>query len=212
VAEPAESISTVDILTEAAGTAPFQRLLAAPGLVRVAEVAAPGHAFVAAVLARVLEAPVLLLAADPRSAEALAQAASAFLPAEQVVRFPAWESLPYEGISPSPQIAGARAEAAHRMRATTGPLVIVAPVSAAIQGLDPDLGVHEPLVIAVNGSTAPDGLATSFAELGYARVDVVEHRGEFAVRGGIVDVFPSTTRRPVRAEFLGDEIESLRHF
>jgi transcription-repair coupling factor (superfamily II helicase) len=201
-----------DILAEAAATRPFQRLLAESGPVRVAEVPAPGHAFVVAVLSYVLDTPVLALANEPRSADALAQAAAAFLPSERVVRFPAWESLPYEGISPSPQIAGARAEAARRLRTADGPLVVAAPVLAAIQGLAPDLGLHDPLVIASNTSSPPDRLAARLVDLGYSRVDVVEHRGEFAVRGGILDVFPSTARRPVRAEFFGDDVESLRQF
>jgi transcription-repair coupling factor (superfamily II helicase) len=201
-----------DVLAEAAGARPFQRLLAAPGPVRVAEAPSSGHAFVAAVLAHVLEAPVLAITHDPRAAEALALGAAAFLGPHRVARFPAWESLPYEGISPSPQIAGARAEAARHLRTADGALVIAAPVLAAIQGLNPDIGAHEPLTLAAKSSIPLGALADRLVDLGYSRVDVVEHRGEFAVRGGIVDLFPATSRRPVRAEYFGDEIESLREF
>ena len=87
-----------------------------------------------------------------------------------------------------------------------------APVLAAIQGLSPDLGNHEPLRLAPGQAIAPDVLAVRLADLGYQRADVVEHRGEFAVRGGIVDLFPSTARRPARVDFFGDDIESLREF
>src|SRR5439155_19893876 len=66
--------------------------------------------------------------------------------------------------------------------------------------------------VRTGATIAPDVLAERLVSLGYARVDVVEHRGEFAVRGGIVDLFPATRRRPIRAEFFGDEIESLREF
>jgi transcription-repair coupling factor (superfamily II helicase) len=201
-----------EILAEAAASRPFQRLLASPGPIRAAEAPAAGHAFVAAVLAHVLEVPVVALTHDPRSSDALASGAAAFLGPHRVVRFPAWESLPYEGISPSPQIAGARADAARRLRVAEGALVIAAPVLAAIQGLSPDLGAHEPLTLAPGTSLPPDVLAAHLVELGYSRVDVVEHRGEFAVRGGIADVFPATARRPLRAEYDGDEIESLREF
>jgi transcription-repair coupling factor (superfamily II helicase) len=200
------------ILKEAAATAPFERLLASSGPVRVAHAAAPGHAFAAAVLAHALDAPVLALANDPRAAEALAAGAAVFLGADRAIRFPAWESLPYEGISPTPQVAAARARAAHVMATAKGPLVVAAPVLAALQALSPAVGRSEPLVVAVGTSLPPDELAGRLVELGYVRVDVVEHRGEFAVRGGILDVFPATARRPVRADYEGDLVESLREF
>jgi transcription-repair coupling factor (superfamily II helicase) len=201
-----------NLLDEAAATGPFQRLLAAGGPVREARAAGPGHAFVAALLARTVEAPVLALAPDPRAADALASGSAAFLGADRVVRFPAWESLPYEGISPGPRVAGARAMAAAALRSAAGPLVVAAPVVAALQGLNPELGRHEPLRFAAGASLPPDVLAAALVDLGYVRIDVVEHRGEFAVRGGIVDVFPSTARRPARADYWGEEIESLREF
>ena len=200
------------ILKEAAEAGPFQRLLAAAGPVRQAHAPASGHGFAAAALAHALEGPVLVLAHEPRAADAVAAGASVFLGGDQVVRFSAWESLPYEGISPGPQVAGARARAAHRLRQARGRLVVVAPVLAGLQGLAPTLGIHEPLAIQRGLSLPPDVLAEHLVALGYARSDVVEHRGEFAVRGGIVDLFPSTARRPARLEYFGDEIESLREF
>jgi transcription-repair coupling factor (superfamily II helicase) len=200
------------ILEDAASSEPFGRLLASPGPVRVGRASAPGHAFVAAALARALDAPVVVLAHDPRAADALAAGAAVFLGATRSVRFPAWESLPYEGISPVPQVAAARARAAHLLAEARGPLVVAAPVLAAIQGLAPTVGRLEPLILAAGSTVAPDALAMRLVELGYTRVDVVEHRGEFAVRGGIVDLFPATSRRPVRADYDGDLVESLREF
>src|SRR6266545_4703008 len=200
------------ILKEAANAGPFQRLLAAPGPSRVAHAPAPGHGFAAAVLAQALESPVLVLAHEPRAADMVAAGASAFLGSDRVVRFPAWESLPYEGISPGPQVAGARARAVHRVRHAQGRLVVVAPVLAGLQGLVPDLGTHEPLAIEAGTTLGPHILIERLVAMGYARAEVVEHRGEFAVRGGIVDVFPSTARRPARLEYFGDDVESLREF
>jgi transcription-repair coupling factor (superfamily II helicase) len=200
------------LLAEAAASPPFERLLARGRGSRVAVAAAPGHGFVAAALARALGGSVLVLGPDPRTAEALAAGARAFLGPYRVVLFPAWESLPYEGISPSPELAGARAAAARRLRSASGPLVAVAPVVAALQGLPPGLGAHEPLELRAGAVLAPDALAERLVAAGYVRADVVERRGEFAVRGGIVDVFPATSRRPVRLEFVGDEVESLREF
>ncbi|HYV00768.1 MAG TPA: CarD family transcriptional regulator, partial [Actinomycetota bacterium] len=200
------------ILKEAANAGPFQRLLAAPGPSRVAQAPAAGHGFAAAVLAQALESPVLVLAHEPRAADTVAAGASAFLGSDRVVRFPAWESLPYEGISPGPQVAGARARAIHRVRHAQGRLVVVAPVLAGLQGLVPDLGTHEPLAIEAGTTLGPHILIERLVAMGYARAEVVEHRGEFAVRGGIVDLFPSTARRPSRLEYFGDEVESLREF
>ncbi len=200
------------LLEEAASSEPFGRLMASRASLHVVSAPAAGHAFAAAVAATALEAPVLLLAADPRSADSLAAGAEAFLGGDRVVRFPSWESFPYEGISPSPGVAAARAMAARALRGAGGPMVVVAPVLAALQGLNPLLGRSEPLELRVGATHAPDRLAERLVELGHVRVDVVEHRGEFAVRGGIVDLFPATERRPVRAEYDGDDIDSLRQF
>lgn len=201
-----------EVLVEAAASEPLGRLLAAAGPVRRAQAAAAGQPFIAVVLAEALDTPVLVLAHDPRAAEEVAAAASVFLGPDRVVRFPAWESLPYEGMSPSPQVAGARARAAHRLRTAEGAMVVAAPALAALQGLVPTLGDHAPLELQPGASIAPDALTARLVGLGYSRVDVVEHRGEFAVRGGIVDLFPSTARRPVRLDYFGDDIESLREF
>ena len=82
-----------------------------------------------------------------------------------------------------------------------------------MQGLIPTLGLDAAACSSSPGlELAPDALAERLVELGYARADVVEHRGEFAVRGGVVDVFPGTARRPVRLDYWGDEVESIREF
>ena len=91
-----ESVGLDEILKEAGASAPFERLLAASGPVRRASAAAPGHAFAAVVLAHALGVPVLAIGHDPRVTDALAAGAAAFLGHDRVVRFPAWESLPYE--------------------------------------------------------------------------------------------------------------------
>jgi transcription-repair coupling factor (superfamily II helicase) len=193
-------------------SAPFERVLLSrerPVLAR----ADAGTDAVAAALSRALEAPVLLIAPGPREAEQLADAVEAWLGPDATALLPAWEALPYEGLSPSPEVAARRADAVARVRAARDhPFVLVAPVLAAMQGLIPTLGTDPGLELLAGLPLAPDTLAERLADLGYARTDVVEHRGEFAVRGGVVDVFPGTARRPVRLDFLGDEVESLREF
>ena len=110
---------------------------------------------------------------------------------ERVALLPAWEALPYEGISPAPEVAARRADAVHRLRAAKGPFVVVAPALAAMQGLIPRSALARPRA-GRRRRAAPDALAERLVDLGYARADLVEHRGEFAVRGGVVDVFPAT--------------------
>ena len=189
---------------------PFERLL----LARERPVRAradSGDAFVIAGLATALEQPVLVVAPGPHEAEALAADISAFLP-DAVALLPAWEALPYELIPPTPEIAARRAAAVRRLRGAAGPLVVVTPVLGAIQGIAPSAGTAEPVDLAVGAEVAPDALADRLAELGYERADVVDQRGTFASRGGVLDVFPADARRPVRLEFWGDTIESIRRF
>ncbi|MEP6476390.1 MAG: transcription-repair coupling factor [Actinomycetota bacterium] len=193
-------------------SAPFERVLLSrdrPILAR----AGAGTDAVAAALSRALETPVLLIAPGPHEAEQLADGVEAWLGPEAIALLPAWEALPYEGLSPSPEVAARRADAVARVRAAGHrPFVLVAPVLAAMQGLIPTLGSDPGLDLVTGLGLAPDTLAGRLTDLGYIRADVVEHRGEFAVRGGVVDVFPGTARRPVRLDFLGDEVESLREF
>jgi transcription-repair coupling factor (superfamily II helicase) len=189
---------------------PFERLLLSRDRPVVAR-AETGDAFVLGALATALELPVLALTPGPHEAEALVADVEAFLPGGAVL-FPAWEALPYELLSPAPEIAARRASAARRVRGAAGPLVVVAPAVAAVQAVAPTIGTADPIEVAPGAELAPDGLAERLVDLGYERVDVVEHRGEFAVRGGVLDVFPANERRPARLEFWGDEVESIRRF
>ena len=193
------------------GSEPFERLL----LERARPIAAhagAGEDAVIAGLARALDVPVLAVAPGPHEAEALAAEAASYLGNDRVAFLPAWEALPYEGIGPTPEISARRADAVHRLRAASGAFVVVAPALAAMQGLIPTVGAIPPLELVAGLSLAPDTLADRLVDLGYTRADLVEHRGEFAVRGGVVDVFPGDARRPVRLEYWGEEVESLREF
>ena len=193
------------------GSEAFERLLvdrARPILAR----ADAGEDFAVAAVARALDAPVLAVAAGPKEAEVLAEGVSAWLGVEGAALLPSWEALPYEGISPSPEVAARRADAVRRLRAASGPFVVVTPSLGAMQSIVPTLGEAPPLELVTGLELAPDALAVRLVDLGYVRSDVVEHRGEFALRGGVVDVFPGIARRPARLEYWGDEIESLREF
>ncbi|RRJ86398.1 transcription-repair coupling factor [Gulosibacter macacae] len=162
---------------------------------------------------------ILAITATSREAEQYANDLGAFLPEAQLVDFPAWETLPHERLSPSADTTGRRLAAMRalgewrRNRDASGPFVLFASVRAALQPLMP--GLDEPLTIALaTGSRGHDlgDLATRLVELAYARVDMVTRRGEFAVRGGILDVFPADAQHAVRVDFFGDEVDEIRPF
>lgn len=161
--------------------------------------------------------PSALLAVAPtgRRAESLALALAAYLPTAEILTFPAWETLPHERLSPSPDTVGQRLQTLRRIADWSGdhPLVVVASVRAALQPIAGNLGEIAPLEL-VTGSRGNelDDVAEQLVERAYSRVDMVSRRGEFAVRGGILDVFPPTSEHPYRVEFFGDEIDQIRAF
>ncbi len=161
--------------------------------------------------------PQALLAVVPtgRRAESLAQALGSYIPDAEVLTFPAWETLPHERLSPSPDTVGLRLQTLRRIREWAGdhPLVVVASVRAALQPIAGNLGEIEPLELAVGSRGLElDTVAARLVERAYSRVDMVSRRGEFAVRGGILDVFPAISEHPFRVEFFGDEIDQIRAF
>ena len=147
-------------------------------------------------------------------AERLAVDLRTFLGPEAVDLFPAWETLPFERVSPSVETMGRRLRTLWRLRdPERAPRVLVAPARALVQRLGPQVGEVEPLVIVPGEQRDRDDLvrAAGRAPATGARSEV-EHRGEVAVRGSIVDVFPSTADRPVRIDLWGDEVDRLTEF
>src|SRR5690606_1400942 len=124
--------------------------------------------------------------------------------------FPAWETLPFEHLSPNAATMARRARVRHRLASAEKGLVVVASVRAAVQRLSPSS--PEPVSLRRESEIEVPELARTLAELGYQRTDRVEARGEFAVRGGIVDVFPAQAEDPVRIDFWGDVVDDLREF
>ena len=155
----------------------------------------------------------LVIAATGREAEDLAAALGAYLDPDSIALFPSWETLPHERLSPRADTVARRLTTLRRL-ATPGaePRVVVAPLRAAIQPMAPGLGSIEPVELRVGERRDLTEVAAALGRAAYVRVDMVERRGEFAVRGGIVDVFAPTDPHPNRVEFLGDEVESIRPF
>lgn len=150
------------------------------------------------------ETPVLLVTATGHEAEDLAAELKAILGEEKVAQFPAYETLPHERLSPAPDIVGRRSKVLWDM-----PRVIVAAARAVCQ---PVLPPAEPISIAVDQERDFEELTAQLVHFAYNHVDMVASRGEFATRGGIIDVFPTTAQNPVRIEFWGDEVTDIRSF
>jgi transcription-repair coupling factor (superfamily II helicase) len=134
-----------------------------------------------------------------------------------VVVLPAWETLPFERVSPETETMGRRLAVLHALTAEpdgalpAAPRVIVTPVRALLQRVG-TLSGTAPLIVRPGQQVDVDVLLRDLVVKGYRREHQVEHRGEFAVRGGIVDVFPSTADAPVRVDLWGDEIDRLTEF
>jgi transcription-repair coupling factor (superfamily II helicase) len=161
---------------------------------------------------------VLLVTATGREAEELTSELGALVDPAAVAYYPSWETLPHERLSPRSDTIGRRLAVLRRLRhpgvdATTGPLrVVVAPVRSVLQPQVKGLGDLEPVELVPGDTAELDDLTQRLADAAYTRVDLVEKRGEFAVRGGLVDVFPPTEQHPVRVELWGDEVEEIRSF
>jgi transcription-repair coupling factor (superfamily II helicase) len=177
----------------------------------VVEVARP---IAVAALARLSERRPLVVACPTGAAAGqLYDDLTQFLPAGDVVHFPAWETLPFERVSPSVETMGTRLEVLWRLRQPDHvPAIVVAGVRALLQKLGPGATAVEPIVVRPNAIVDPDELAHRLVEFGYRREELVEHRGEFARRGAIVDIYPSTASAPIRIDLWGDEVDRLTRF
>ncbi|QPK83881.1 transcription-repair coupling factor [Corynebacterium qintianiae] len=150
------------------------------------------------------EVPVLLVTATGHEAEDLSAELAALIGAGKVSLFPALETLPHERLSPAADVVGRRFKVLHDM-----PRVIVAAARAACQ---PVLPAVPPITVKQGSEYDFEELTRDITHCAYEHVDMVAKRGEFATRGGIIDVFPTTAEHPVRIEFWGDEVTDIRTF
>ncbi len=162
---------------------------------------------------------VLAVTATAREAEDLTAALGSLLPEGATAYFPPWETLPHERLSPRSDTSGQRLAVLRRLAhpdpadPRSGPLTVVAtPVRCLLQPMVGGLGELEPVRLRQDQAADLDDLVTRLVEIGYARTELVEKRGDVAVRGGILDVFPPTEEHPLRIEFFGDTVEEIRFF
>ncbi|HVF08808.1 MAG TPA: transcription-repair coupling factor, partial [Actinomycetota bacterium] len=174
----------------------------------------PARALFAAAVATFSDRhPLVVATATVADADRIAHDLRVYLGSDAVDTFPAWETLPFERVSPNVETMGRRLRTMWRLRnPSRSPRVVVAPVRALVQRLGPHVEDVEPVVLAKGDVVDHDELIERLVGIGYRREYQVEHRGELAVRGSIVDVFPSTADGPVRIDLWGDEVDRLTSF
>ncbi|HZP53797.1 MAG TPA: transcription-repair coupling factor, partial [Actinocrinis sp.] len=207
---PVAQDSAVAAAVQAARAADRPRLdlTAPPGL----------RPFALAAIAERAGRPLLAVTATGRECDDLAAGLRSLLGTSAVAEFPAWETLPHERLSPRSDTVGRRLAVLRRLThpGTEGdevlPKVVVAPVRAVLQPQVAGLGDLEPVRVTAGQEIELDEVVRRLGDAAYLRTDLVEKRGDFAVRGGILDVFPPTEEHPLRLEFWGDQIEEIRYF
>ncbi len=159
---------------------------------------------------------MLAVTATGRESEDLVAALRSLLGENAVAEFPSWETLPHERLSPRSDTVGRRLAVLRRLAhpdAGDGKLqVVVAPIRSVLQPQVEGLGELEPVRVAAGQEIELEEVTRRLADAAYLRTDLVEKRGDFAVRGGILDVFPPTEEHPLRLEFWGDTVEEIRYF
>ena len=167
----------------------------------------------AALVANTKRRPVVIAVPTGTMAQSIADDLAAFLGADSIEFFPSWETLPFERVSPAVHTMGSRMRTMWRLRqGDDAPTVVVASTRALLQKLAPGSTTLEPIRVSVGTSIDIDALCEQLVHFGYRRETVVEHRGEFARRGAIVDIYPSTDDEPIRIDLWGDEVDRLSHF
>jgi transcription-repair coupling factor (superfamily II helicase) len=207
-----------DVEKSAAFARAVTRVKGGAGRVRVSGLTPTGKALFYSLLHRSTSRPLIVVVYDNRAVDdllpvvrSLGELTGSFL-AEQVVAVPAYDVPPFENLSPHPEIQEARATALWKI-ATGAASVVITPASATAMRLR-DAGFYSDLARTVRRGEMvdPERLIEQLLIVGYNQVDVVEMPGEFARRGGLLDVYPPELDRPVRIEFFGDEVESIRKF
>lgn len=157
----------------------------------------------------------VVITSSSREAEEISAALRAFLPAENLAVFPSWETFPHERLSPRADTVAARLTVLRRLAHPEdfpSLKVLLVPIRAFLQPIAAGLGELRPITLRTGDFADFDQVQRDLVAAAYQRVDMVEGRGQFAVRGGILDVFPPTSAHPLRVEFFGDEVDEIRTF
>ncbi len=159
---------------------------------------------------------ILFVARDDVRMARMAETLSFFAPQLERLEFPAWDCLPYDRVSPNPEIVGRRIHTLTRLlegEPAKAGRVVLTTVSALLQRVPPRAAyAGRTMAIAVGGNFDPQALTAFLSGVGYGRCDTVMEPGEFAIRGGIMDIYPPGQPAPLRLDFFGDTLEGIRTF
>ena len=180
----------------------------------LAQVARGAQPLVMADLARASSGRAVFIAPDDAAMRGVVDAATFFAPELEVIEFPAWDSLPYDRASPALSISAKRLAALHRLQAGKAKAqLVVTTANAVLQRVLTPFRIRESVREFKPGAEiGRESLGALLQRQGYGRTDTVIDKGEYAVRGSIVDIFPSGMDEALRLDFFGDELESLRTF
>jgi len=186
--------------------------LATGGDVNVAGLRGGSAAMLAAWTADSLQRPVLCVVPNERQAELFAQDLKLFTPLP-IIAYPGYDIPPYTPLSPDPETVAARLSTLYRLVSDSRPCVTVASCEALLRRVLPKTVLTGLAELVINNEEVDqEGLRQRLIDLGYEHVSLVQNIGDFSFRGGIVDVFPPGYTAPVRLDFFGDTVESLRTF
>ena len=171
-----------------------------------------GRSFFLAYLFGELNRPILVLTSDPEESIRITEDLSSFLGKEKVFHFPAWGTLPYDFVFPSSEVIGSRLLALYHLSFKKNVMVVASARGAMEKTLSPDDFSKNCLSLKVGDNYELELLVKKLLNLGFVRYPCVEEVGSFSQRGGILDLFPYTSENPIRMEFFGDKVDSIREF
>ena len=174
------------------------------------DLVAPPASYAYLIALRAMRKPILVVTASSRAAEDLAKEIRECH--VDTLEFPAWETLPHERLSPSSDTVAKRISTLQSLQDKNRNWVVVAPIRAVIHKFNAQIVDTEAITVDRGLEFDLTKLQRDLVAFSYTRTDLVERRGEFAVRGGILDIFPPDKSHPIRIDFFGDEIEELSYF
>lgn len=192
----------------------LSRILTASAPLTLASVARGAQPLMMSDLARAAKGRAVFIAPHEATMHSIAEAAKFFAPELEVIEFPAWDCLPYDRASPALSVSAKRLAALHRMQSgKAGSQLLVTTANAVLQRVLTPFRIRESVRDFKQGTIIGHGsLSALLQRQGYSRTDTVVDHGEYALRGSIVDIFPSSLDQGLRLDFFGDELESLRLF
>jgi transcription-repair coupling factor (superfamily II helicase) len=176
------------------------------------------RAYILSLIAEDIRRPILIISPGARDAEDLFDDLNFFLGEElsplrkRLHLFPSWEVLPFEKLSPHPDNVAGRLEGLYKLIEEPAPILVSTPAALMQKVIPPEALKQSYLYLVAGQELSREALLEHLVQWGFQNVPLVEDRGDFSIRGGIVDLFSSGYTRPLRLEFDGDRLESIREF